>query len=164
MVREHFRKHEPIRDVPLRDDCPSGGGVERPAGAEAASFARRGAASERARVVSGVSRSLFIVGIRCELCPQRCCVGAGRGDRQRLGGCAGGKALKAYIRAEERRGPAPPGPRRRGRHRATLFSAFYSSSDSDPSSRAGPSCSMWRRALCQCVVFPARVSAATAFL
>ena len=78
MVREHFRIHEPIRDVPLRDGLPSGDGVVRPAGAEAASFARRGAASERARVVSGVSRSLFIVGIKCELCPQRCCVGAGR--------------------------------------------------------------------------------------
>ncbi len=62
---KHFRIHEPIRDVPLRDGLPSGDGVVRPAGAEAASFARRGAASERARVVSGVSRSLFIVGIRC---------------------------------------------------------------------------------------------------
>ena len=36
-----------------------------PARARAPSFARKGAASERARVASGVSRALFIVGIRC---------------------------------------------------------------------------------------------------
>ena len=36
-----------------------------PARARTPSFARKGAASERARVASGVSRALFIVGIRC---------------------------------------------------------------------------------------------------
>ena len=36
-----------------------------PARARTPSFAREGAASERARVASGVSRALFIVGIRC---------------------------------------------------------------------------------------------------
>ena len=46
--------------------CRSGGTAwPGPARARAPSFARKGAASERARVASGASRALFIVGIRC---------------------------------------------------------------------------------------------------